>query len=126
MAQKKNYKKFVREVDYMYLPKADILNRLNELGHKVTQIQPTVFNELPVLVFQVIGNSNELFLDNTIATQSIDVQIDIWADSSVEASNLLSQVEEKMRSDFYNLNYSADVPNNGNIFHIVTRFNKKI
>lgn len=126
MAQKKNYKKFVREVDYMYLPKADILNRLNELGHKVTQTQPTVFNELPVLVFQVTGNSNELFLDNTIATQSIDVQIDIWADSSVEASNLLSQVEEKMRSDFYNLNYSADVPNTGNIFHIVTRFNKKI
>lgn len=110
----------------MYLPKADIFNKLKELGHKVTQVQPTIFNELPVIVFQVTGNSNELFLDNTIATQSIDVQIDIWADSSVEASNLLSQVEEKMRSDFYNLNYSADVPNTGNIFHIVTRFNKKI
>lgn len=110
----------------MYLPKADIYNLLKTLGYGVSQAQPTVFNELPYLTFRVIGNDNSLFLDNSIAFQNVEVQIDIWADTSVEASEILSKVEEKMRSDFYNMTYSADVPNIDNIFHVVSRFSKKI
>ena len=110
----------------MYLPKADIYNLLKTLGYGVSQTQSTVFNELPYLTFRVIGNDSSLFLDNSIAFQNVEVQIDIWADTSVEASEILSKVEEKMRSDFYNMTYSADVPNIDNTFHVVSRFSKKI
>ena len=108
----------------MYLPKKDIYEKLNTLDATVMQYQPTVFNNLPVITFKINDNTPNLFLDNTIAYQNIEVQIDIWANDSVSASNLLSQVEETMREDFYQMTYSADVPNVGDIYHIVTRFRK--
>ncbi len=110
----------------MYLPKKDIKETLDTLEVPVFQENQTVFNELPAITFKVTNNDVDLFLDNTISHQNIEVQIDIWAESSVEASSLLSRVEEKMRNDLYHMNYSADVPNTGNIFHIVSRFNKSI
>ena len=100
------------------------MNLLKPLGYGVSQTQPKKFNELPYINFEVTGNSVDLFLDNTISTQSIEVKIDIWADTSVEASRILSEVEEVMRSDLYQMTFSADIPNTGNIFHISTRFNK--
>lgn len=110
----------------MYLPKKDIKETLDTLEVSVFQENQAVFNELPAITFKVTNNDVDLFLDNTISHQNIEVQIDIWAESSVEASSLLSRVEEKMRNDLYHMNYSADVPNTGNIFHIVSRFNKSI
>lgn len=108
----------------MYLPKKDVYNTLKSLKVSVSQTQPTTFNELPFINFEVTNNRADLFLNNTIASQSIEVKVDIWANSSVEASNLLSQVEEVMRNDLYQLTFSADIPNTGNIFHISTRFSK--
>lgn len=110
----------------MYLPKRDIKETLDTLEVPVFQENQNVFNKLPAITFKVTNNYVDLFLDNTISHQNIEVQIDIWAESSVEASSLLSRVEEKMRNDLYHMNYSADVPNTGNIFHIVSRFNKSI
>lgn len=110
----------------MYLPKTEINNLLKEIGCGVSQSQPTIFNNLPYINFSVTGNNVTPFLDNTIAYQTINVQIDIWAEDSVSASNILSQVEEKMRNNFYNMTYSSDVPNAGNVFHIVSRFTKKV
>lgn len=109
----------------MYLPKEEIFKILSELGCAVSQTKPPVFNELPYITFTVTGNDINTFLDNSIAYQDITVQVDIWADDSPSASNLLSKVEEKMRNNFYNMIYSSDVPNNGNVFHIVSRFTKK-
>lgn len=109
----------------MYLPKKEVYNLLSQLNCGVSQTEPAVFNELPHVNFSVLNNSVKLFLDNTIAYQEIDVQIDIWAHNSVEASELLSQIEEIMRGDYYTLVYSADIPHTGNIFHVVTRFSKK-
>lgn len=110
----------------MYLPKKDIFELLSSLGYGVSQTQPTEFNELPFINFSITDNSANLDLNNTIAYQEIEVQIDIWADSSVEASNILSEVEEIMRSDLYKMFYSADVENPSNIYHIVSRFRKYI
>ena len=110
----------------MYLPKKDINNRLKTLGVGVSQTQPTTFNKLPFINFEIINNNIDLFLDNTIKSQYIEAKIDIWANSSVEASNLLSQVEEVMREDLYLMTYSADIPNTSDIYHITTRFSKNI
>jgi len=50
--------------------------------------------------------------------------VDIWAEDSVTASKVLSQVEEIMRLNLYKMSYSSDVPNSGNLFHILSRFTK--
>ena len=110
----------------MYLPKTDIYNSLKVLNYYVSQTQPSTFNELPAIIFRVGNNSINTDLDNNILSQNIEVQIDIWAEDSVTASEVLSQVEKIMRSNLYNMSYSNDVPNIGNLYHIVSRFTKVI
>lgn len=110
----------------MYLPKSDVLNSLKELNYYVSQTQPPIFNELPAVIFRVGNNSVDIDLDNNIVSQDLEIQIDVWAEDSVTASNVLSQVEEIMRSNLYKMSYSNDVPNTGNLYHIVSRFTKLI
>lgn len=106
----------------MYLPKSDIYNSLRALNYFVSQTQPTTFEELPAIIFNVGNNSVDVDLDNTIISQDIEVTIDIWAEDSVTASNVLSQVEEIMRNNNYIMSFSSDVPNIGNLYHINSRF----
>lgn len=110
----------------MYLPKSDVYNSLRELGYFISQTQPQEFNELPAIIFRVNNNSIDSDLDNNILSQEIEIQVDVWAEDSVMASNVLSQVEETMRSNLYNMSFSNDVPNIGNLYHIVSRFTKLI
>lgn len=109
----------------MYLPKADVFEALVNLGHHCVQGGQAVFsdNQVPAITFRVDNNSVTRDLDNEIASQDITVTVDIWADDSVTASNILSQVEGTMRGLSYQLTYSADVPSPvGALQHITTRF----
>ena len=110
----------------MYLPKTDLYNSLKTLGYVVSQTKPAVFTETPAITFSVGNNSVSADLDGDIASQVIEVQIDIWADDSVTASTVLAQVEGLMRSNLYSMSYSNDVPNAGNLHHIVCRFAKQV
>ena len=110
----------------MYLPKSDIYNSLKSLDYYVSQTQPPVFNKLPAIIFKVGNNSITTDLDNNILSQDLEVQVDIWAEDSVTASKVLSEVEEIMRKEYYNMSFSNDVPNISNLYHIVSRFNKVI
>ena len=115
----------------MYLPKSDIYNSLKDLTYNdktiyVSQTQPAQFNDLPAVIFKLGNNSINTDLDNNILSQDLEVQIDIWAEDSVAASEVLSLVEETMRSNLYNMSWSNDVPNVGNLYHIVSRFTKII
>lgn len=106
----------------MYLPKSDIYNSLKDLPYFVSQTQPHIFRDLPAIVFRVGDNSVNVDLDNEIMSQDIEIIIDIWAEDSVTASNVLSQVEEIMRTNLYSMSFSNDVPNSGNLYHINCRF----
>lgn len=108
----------------MYLPKSDVYNSLKQLNYYVSQTQPATFNELPAIIFSVGNNSLDYDLDNNIISQDLEIVIDIWAEDSVTASKVLSQVEEIMRKNLYKMSYSNDVPNNGNLYHILNRFTK--
>ena len=110
----------------MYLPKSDIFNSLKELNYYVSQTQPPTFNELPAIIFSVGKNVPEYDLDNNIVSQDLEISIDIWAEDSVTASTVLSQVEEIMRKNYYNMSFSNDVPNISNLYHIACRFIKLI
>ena len=110
----------------MYLPKSDIYNSLKQLNYYVSQTQPATFNDLPAIIFSIGNNALEYDLDNNIVSQELEVIVDIWAEDSVTASKVLSQVEEIMRLNLYKMSYSNDVPNNGNLYHILNRFTKII
>lgn len=110
----------------MYLPKADITSLLRQLPYFVSQNQPAVFNELPAIIFKINNNSITTDLDNNILSQDIEVIIDIYADDSITASNVLSETEEILRDDLYNMTFSSDIPNVSSVYHINARFNKKI
>lgn len=110
----------------MYLPKSDVYNSLKKLNYYVSQKQPSTFNDLPAIIFSIGNNSINTDLDNNILSQEMEVIVDIWAEDSVTASKVLSQVEEVMRLNQYNMSYSNDVPNDGNLFHIYNRFTKLI
>ena len=110
----------------MYLPKSDVYNSLKELNYYVSQTQPATFNDLPAIIFSVGNNALDYDLDNNIISQDLEIVVDIWAEDSVTASKVLSQVEEIMRKNLYKMSYSNDVPNNGNLYHIVNRFTKLV
>lgn len=110
----------------MYLPKADVYDSLKALPYFVSQTQPAIFNDLPAIIFSVGNNGVSVDLDGDIASQDVEIQIDIWAEDSVTASTVLSQVEEIMRSNFYIMSFSNDVPNVSNLYHTVCRFAKQI
>ena len=115
----------------MYLPKSDVYNSLKEIKYNnknvyVSQRQPAQFNDLPAIIFSVGDNAINTDLDNNILSQSLEIQIDIWSEDSVTASKILSQVEETMRLNLYKMSFSNDVPNIGNLYHIVSRFTKVI
>lgn len=110
----------------MYLPKSDIYESLKKLNYYVSQTQPATFNELPAIIFSVGNNSINTDLDNNILSQDLEIIIDVWAEDSVTASKVLSQVEETMRLNQYTMSCSNDIPNSGNLFHIYNRFTKII
>lgn len=110
----------------MYLPKTDVYNSLKALPYHLSQTQPAIFTDLPAIVFSVGNNAVSTDLDGEISSQDIEIQIDIWAEDSVTASTVLSQVEGIMRSNIYILSFSNDVPNVSNLYHIVCRFAKSI
>ena len=110
----------------MYLPKKDVYDSLKALPYSLSQTQPEIFNDLPAIVFNVGNNAVSTDLDGEISSQDIEIQIDIWAEDSVTASTILSQVEEIMRSNLYIMSFSNDVPNVSNLYHIVSRFAKLI
>ena len=110
----------------MYLPKTDVYDSLKALPYFVAQTQPAVFTELPAVIFNVGNNAITTDLDGTIASQDIEIKVDVWAEDSITASLVLSQVEEIMRSNKYIMSFSNDVPNAGNLYHIANRFAKTV
>ena len=109
----------------MYLPKSDIFSQLNDLktiNYVVTQSSQNIFNHLPTVTFRVGNNRVNLHLNGDINYQDIEIILDIWALDSVTASNVLKDVEQIMRCNYYTLVFSADLPDPNGLFHINTRF----
>lgn len=108
----------------MQSPKVHVFNILDSIdGVEVVQQTQNVFTELPVITYYIANTHVIRDLDNEIINQPVEVVIDIWTDTSTKGSELLEQVEEKMRDADFTCDFSADVPNpNDTIYHITTRF----
>ena len=108
----------------MYLPKTDVYNSLQVLPYYVSQSNPAVFTDMPAVTFSVGNNAVTADLDGEISGQEVEIQLDIWAEDSVTASTVLSEVEEIMRSNHYIMSFSNDVPNISDLHHVACRFAK--
>jgi hypothetical protein len=107
----------------MILPKSQIQSTLAALGYPTKQSSQDSVTESPAITFRIDDNTPEYDLNNEIAAQNIVATVDIWADDSVAASNILTQVEKAMRGINYQMTYSADVQRpTGALFHIQCRF----
>lgn len=108
----------------MYIPKTDIYNILKTLPYLVSQKKPNVFKELPAITFFVLNNAiGKIDHDKNILWQDLAIQIDIWADDSISASNILKEVTELMLNNDYILTFSNDMDEK-DLYHIATRFEK--
>ena len=104
--------------------KATLYNLLtSNLPYAVSQGSQAVFNQLPAVTFTIANNVPSVNLNREIVSQALEVQIDIWAETSTEASNALLTIEALMRANDYQMTFNQDVPNNASeLKHIVTRF----
>lgn len=95
----------------IYQPQKLIYETLCLINAKIIRGSQSVFSDLPTITFSISNNRTELNLDNEIARQDIDIQIDIWTETTSEGSKLLEEVEDKLRNIGYSLTSSMDVPN---------------
>lgn len=114
--------------DIMYSPKVDLKNKLCELTqYDVMQSSNAEFTSFPLITFYVADNEINYTLDNEIASQRIEAIVDLWAEDSETLTQMLKDVESKLRTIFYKLTFSNDVPNIDNkVLHMTTRFEKII
>ena len=107
----------------MFSPKSEIFSKLKSLGYACSQGSQAVFNETPAITFRIGDNSPRYTLENEISVQDVEAIVDIFADESVIASGILTEVEKAMREIGYRLTYSADVPSpEGALHHTNCRF----
>ena len=106
--------------------KAQIYKILKNEFKNVMQQNGNIFNELPCVTFYISDNSLGLTLDNEIAEQYITVIIDIWTKTSKEGIEMLEILESIMRKEHYKLDFSADIPQDNQIYHTTTRFTTTI
>ena len=109
----------------MIIPKEEVMTILSSLGYEVVQTSQNVFNDFPVITFYVEDNQNKYSLDKQLIDQDITVSVNIWAEDSVKASEILEQVEKVMREHGYYMTMWNDIPNiDKSIFHIACRIKR--
>lgn len=108
----------------MYIPNKDVYDILKSVktGVSVYPNRPEVIENAPCMTYFIENNSVEIDLSKGIAYQDIDVVVDIWADTKLEATEILSLLEGDMRENNFVLDFSSEVDDE-NLKHITTRFN---
>ena len=113
-------------MDTLYTPNTDLYNILTGVdeGTVVYQEMPKILSEFPCITFSVSNNRANVNLDKDIAYQELVATIDIWTLRKKQGSELLSSLEETMRENNYQLDFSSELPADLNgVRHITTRFN---
>jgi len=108
----------------MYIPNKDVYDILKSVktGVSVYPNRPEVIENTPCMTYFIENNSVEIGLSKEIVYQDIDVVVDIWADTKLEATEILSLLEGDMRENNFMLDFSSEVDDE-NLKHITTRFN---
>ena len=101
----------------------DLLKQVAPTGVTVRQSSQGVDSVIPALTFSALNVANTRDLDGNIIKRNASVQIDVWASTSPEASNLEALVEEAMRQADWGMSGSQDVPDsNPKVYHKMLTF----
>lgn len=107
----------------MYIPNEKVYEILSGLDVEVYQQRPEVIASFPSITYYISNNKVNADLSKEIGYQEVQVVIDIWSNTSIEGSELLSELEEAMRDNGFMLEFSSDVADPEMISHITSRFN---
>lgn len=102
--------------------KTTVYNAIKTLSATVSLAGNNDFNELPAVTYMITNNVPNYDFQKEINLQDLEVTLDIYANSSTVASNLLKAAELNLRGIDLFLNYTADIPNADGIYHINARF----
>lgn len=91
----------------------------------IVYMYPNDFNNLPVVTYQETNNRNQDFFDNSVFSDGISAQIDIWTNTSTTAISKL--VDNVFSADLWTRDFGGDVPEpNAKIFHKVLNYHRTI
>jgi hypothetical protein len=97
-----------------------VLKTIN--GATVAQVRPEIIKTFPLITFSVLSNVPVYTLQNDIAIQDIEINVDVWGKTSKDTGALLPTIETKMRSLNYRLTGNTDIVDEEGYSHLVLRF----
>ncbi len=98
---------------------------LKTLGCKVVYQYPEKFTGDNVISYYTLAESGAFYTDNSECIQNGRVQVDIWAKSGKECSDIAICADSVMTSNGWTREMSMDVPKKDEkLFHKTMRFQK--
>lgn len=105
--------------------KLEVYNILRTTGYAVLQQSQNTAITPPLITYYLLNMSVDMDLSGELASQDVSVSVDIWANTSTEASKILAKTEEAMRKGYWRMTNSLDVPNpDKTIYHMNATFTK--
>lgn len=78
--------------------KPQILNLLKETGTEVTYFFPQSFAKVPIISYYELSNRTLVKSDGVEYSSEIHIEVDVWAKSSSEVSDIAIKVDDLMLS----------------------------
>lgn len=97
-----------------YIPNADVYTLLQTVatatGATVDMGNPDTVATLPAITYYNGANDPTLTHDKEIATQTLEIIIDIWSKTASSASAIMVELVQTMHANNYMIKSSNDVP----------------
>ena len=108
----------------MYSPKEEVYSVLNTIADvKIAQSGEVIRDDLPKLTFYTMDNRPHYDLNKDIQIQDVVVMVDVWTSSSVAGTDLANEVEDKMKTINFLVDFSHDIPTiDRKFYHKAIRF----
>ena len=113
----------------MNFPKTEMYNLIKRVkieGQTIeyTQGMPEEFKTLPVISYSSCINNPNYSLKNTLAKETVSVQIDIWSNGSSINTFILKALTDVMLENKWQLVTAQDMDRNDGVYRIMTKFIK--
>lgn len=103
---------------------AEAEKTLSKLDCKIEYYYPEKFNDLPIVSFYNLTERPDFTSDNEEDIQSGTVVIDIWSDNPADCGSIGLKVNEVMKADGWNREFSRDLPKTDDVYHRTMRYTK--
>lgn len=102
----------------MNLEKDTIYNLLSTLEYNVYNRRPQIIAELPTILYTLGSQDNFYNLDKEIAYGDRIFDIDIYATNSVEATEIVEDIEGVLSDAGFLVQFVAEIPEEDEVVHL--------